>query len=389
MKTTDLISFRSLNCGPARNCRKQAVSLLKSFDQSPLGRWRPEDGDRSRDIVRDIQGKGKHVFVCSAGGSAAPTKILKSFFSIKGDFPFLLNEVTESRIDFLKSLDRDVLRQSHWLFISKSGQTASALFYIQTLRSLALRKKIPLKDRITCLTARPSSPLVQLLRVNERRVFQLNTSSPGRFSFFTLGGLVQGGLLGLDPLELGQGLKQSRDFHSLSTKILSCILLQFQRGDGICFFSRSHSRFRELSLWWEDCWSESLFKHSGDFPVHPLRACSLSEMGHTYLEELFCPARPGWVWNLNSAPLRADMKNWGLAERRAMEALMAKERRPFLSLSLERVHPLSAGLLMTLLFQVLYGLGLWLKADFYKQPFVDKYKKRLWKCYRGKNDRKA
>ena len=371
-----MIHIDSLNCDGFQGCKKPSISFIRLFDKSPLGEWDEKNIKQSQTIVREIQQNGKHIFVCAAGGSGAPTEVFRDMFSPRESgpsVPTLFSSVTEDRLNFLQSLDRDVLKNSHWLFISKSGQTAESLFYAQTLQKLGLKKKIPLQDRITCLTGSPLSPLVEKLGVEESRVFQLKHSLPGRFSFFTLGGLVQSGLLGVDPSDLRDGFKNSKD--SLAVNILAHLMFQFHEKGGKCFFSYSHSRFRALSLWWERSWSESLFKKEAVLPVPSLSSHSLSEMYHAYLEELF--SHQGWMWDLDLQSHDKDIKTWKGKQAEAFRRLAAKEGCPLLSLSLKNLTAREAGALIGLLFKTLHGLGEWLKVTLYNQPFVDQYKKEF------------
>lgn len=369
-----MILIDSFNCDGLQAYKKPAASFIRLFDKSPLGKWDKGNIKKSRTIVDEIQKSGKHLFVCAAGGSGSPLEVFGDLFPRKKPNcspPVLLNSVTEERLKYLQSLDQDIVKDSHWLFISKSGQTAESLFYTQILEQIGLKKKISLKGKVTCLTCNPSSPLVEKLGIEENRIFQLEDSLPGRFSFFTLGGLVQSGLLGIDLLDLQKGFENSED--SLAADILSHLMLQFHKKRGKCFFSYSHSRFRNLSLWWERSWSESLFKEGSVLPVPSLNSYSFSEMCHAYLEELF--SDKGWMWNLSLRSADREIKVWNQNQIEVFRRMAAKEECPFLSLSLENLTAGEAGNLIAVLFKVIHGLGEWLKVTLYSQPYVDQYKK--------------
>lgn len=369
-----MIRIDSFNCEGFQSYKKPSASLIQLFSKSPLGKWDEKNVKKSQKIVREIQKNGKHIFVCAAGGSGASTEVFKDLFpeKISHSFsPLLLGSVTEDRLNFLQSLDRDVVKDSHWLFISKSGQTAESLFYAQVLKQLGLKKKTSLKDKVTCLTSSPSSPLVKKLNIGKTCIFKLGDSLPGRFSFFTLGGLVQSGLLGVNPLDLQKGFKNSKD--SLAEEILSHLMFQFQKRKGKCFFSYSHSRFRNLALWLERSWSESLFKQEAALPIPSLSSHSFSEMGHAYLEELF--SHKDWMWDLSLQSINKEIKAWDQNQADAFRRLAEKEGCPLLSLSLKNLTASEAGALIAVLFKMLHGLGEWLKVALYNQPFVDQYKK--------------
>ena len=369
--------FNSLHCEETGSYKESAASFIQRFEDSLLGKWDEKDGKQSQKIVHDIQKNSKYVFVCVAGGSSAPLKVLKNLFSKGETFPFLLSSVTEDRLDFLQSLDREVWDRSHWLFISKSGKTAEGLFYARTLQELGLKKKVSLKGKITCLTGDPSSPLVKRLGIREGEIFKLNSSLPGRFSFFTLSGLVQGGLLGFSPLDLMAGLKNSRDFYSVSTDILAHLMLQFKKERQKGFFSYTEPSLRELSLWWGRSWSESLFKGKSALPIPSLRVCSFSEICHGYLEELFCSGEKGWMWSLGLESLKKDIREWNVCQAHTFQTVLEEKKYPLLSLSLKDLTPYEAGALITVLLQVIHGLGQWLQVAVYEQPFVDQYKREL------------
>ncbi|MCY4512121.1 MAG: hypothetical protein OXB86_00365 [Bdellovibrionales bacterium] len=370
-----MILINSLNCDGLQGYKKPAASLIQLFDKSPLGHWDAENIAKSQKIVREVQESGKHIFVCAAGGSGAPTEVFRELFPRKESdhsFTTLLSSVTEDRLNFLYSLDRDVLQNSHWLFISKSGQTAESLFYAQVLQNLSSRKKVSLEGKVTCLTCNPSSLLVKRLGVGGDRIFQLNDSLPGRFSFFTLGGLVQTGLLGINSFDLQKGFENSNN--SLAVDILSHFMLQYHERREKCFFSYSHPRFRNLSLWWERSWSESLFKEGAVLPIPSLNSHSSSEMCHAYLEELF--SDKGWMWDLSlQSTASQEIKAWNQRQTEAFRYMAEKEGCPLLSLTLEDLTVCEVGNLMSIFFKVLHGLGEWLKVALYSQPFVDQYKK--------------
>ena len=369
-----MIRIDSFNCEGFQGYKKPSASLIQLFNKSPLGKWDEKSIKKSKKIVREIRKNGKHIFVCAAGGSGAPTEVFGDLFPgqvLDNSSPSLLSSVTEDCLNFLQSLDRDLIKDSHWLFISKSGKTAESLFYAQVLQKLGLKKKLSLKDKVTCLTSNPSSPLVKKLDIRETRIFALGDSLPGRFSFFNLGGLVQSGLLGINPLDLQKGFENSKD--SLAEDVLSHLMFQFHERKGKCFFSFSHSRFRNLALWWERSWSESLFKQKAVLPIPSLSSHSFSEMGHAYLEELF--SHKGWLWDLSLQSTDKEIKAWDQSQADAFRRLAEKEGCPLLSLSLKNLTASEAGALIAVLFKVLHGLGEWLKVALYNQPFVDQYKR--------------
>ena len=388
--------------------RKQAKKALKGFSASLFAAGAAGESSLrdSKALAGKIRASGEKIFICAFGGSISPAKILKSFFPLKSPSVAIIDIIQEGVLEELRSLSKKSLQSSHWVFISKSGSAPEILFYINFLRALYREKKLPLKGRLSALTARSKSPLADWTSKEKGAVFFSRSPLPGRFSFFAFSGLLQSWLCGLKPAGFEAVSKRSAKASLMAEKALAFILSQMDGGRGGGFFCSPDSKAAALGDWWQKAWSESLFKKGASMPPAPLRQCSLSDLRHAFLEELIAGEGKYWLWSISerqsgsisehqsggisehqsgsiSEPSAGglqkgcpSLKSFRDRQQKALRSLLAKQNRPCMSFALANWEMPSVENLIFILFQILYGAGNWIGSDIYSQPWVD--------CYKGK-----
>lgn len=361
--------------------------FLKSFQKSPLYNCSEEALQKALQMARDLKKNKGPLFIFAIGGMGASGKIAGSFSPRKKVFH--VNSLDEENFYILNSLTKEQLKEACWVFISKSGQTAENIFYIQWIKKLYIQNKLkPKKGQIQLLTQKKESTLGAAVKKLNGTLFQLETNLPGRFSFFTESGLLQAHLTGLNVKQFREGFIKGRELPNETIKVFTFFLKFLKEKGGECFLF-SDSSLLPLIQWFEVSWAESLFKRK---QIPSVRSSLFSSLCHGQLEEIAVKGKAAFVLGLNHLPATENsspvtdnnrlifkkLNQCQLERKRVLKILLKKKEVPFLFLNFTMNRSFLMGYLIALFFQIIYGAGNHLKVDIYTQPQVDSYKKLFY-----------
>ena len=354
------LSFYSAPIKAELKKKQKIVNDLKKFHKTGLSETSEEQLQQSVELYQQISSSRSQVFIFAFGGIGAGFKIAQSFFSLKNKKALWVDSLDLAFKQKISNLNQKELRSSHFVFISKSGQTSEILFYKKLVDRIYSKNKISLKNKLTILTQDSNSPLRLWGKRNRAHLVFLEDSLPGRFSFFSLSGYFQFLACGLkiSPRALAQTSLPSGVFDFLT------VLLERQE-IWLCFFQ---PELNKLSHWLEITWSESLFKENMKNQPPILRAVSWPDLRHGFIEELIAKKKQVYFWGLDLKTIKRD------PAKDKLKGLLRSKKIPYLFLTAKK-DLTDFFDLVRFFYKVLFLAGEFSKVDVKTQPWVDDFKK--------------
>ena len=353
------LSFYSSHVSVGSAKKQWLADSLKKFQTCVLSDISIGKLQQSNQLYRELITSNSRLILFVFGGMGASSQLGQSFCSIKNKKVLLVDSMDKAFKQTISNLTREELKSSHFIFISKSGQTSEILFYKNLVKQLYSKKKMSLKKRVTILTQNMSSPLLLWGQRESFNIFFLEDSLPGRFSFFNLSGLFQFQACGLKV--------RPRLLHSVSVppEIFEFLFSQFNRKEVFfCFFQ---PELKALSRWLEISWSESLFKEEMKEQAPILRAFDFPSLRHGFIEELIAKKKQVCFWGL-------DLKKEDRSKK-SLQTLLTSKRIPYLFLEVEK-NALSLFQLILIFYKVLFLAGEFAGVNIKAQAWVDYLKKQ-------------
>ena len=354
------LSFYSYSIKKDSQSKQWITKALKKFDKTDLSKLSTEQVQQSVELYKKIFSSKQQVFIFAFGGIGACFKTAQSFFALKNKKALLIDALDSFFIEKISRLSQKELCFSHFVFISKSGQTSEILFYKRLLKRLYSKNKMSLKNKLTIFTQKQDSPLILWGKKEQAFCVFLEDSLPGRFSFFSLSGCFQLQACGLKikPSALSSFFIDPR-FFDFFKACLSKKEIYF------CFFKEE---LNEISRWLERSWSESLFKESMKKKAPALRLISWPDLRHAFIEELIAKKEQVCFFGLDFKANKADPSKESLKE------LLKLKKTASLFIEIDK-NLSSFFELIFLFYKSLFLAGEFSKVDIKKQHWVDYFKK--------------
>ena len=339
-------------------------SSLKKFSVSPLSQISQKDLQLAKEIWTAIKKHHSKIFIFSFGGTGSSAKIVNSFFPLKNQNVYLIDSISEEFLTLFSSLTKIELKSCHLIFISKNGQTKELLFYKDFLKKIYLKKNLSLKKKITILTQSENSPLMKWVKKEEGSVVLFKNPLPGRFSFFTLSGLLQS-----QAYNYNFSVKMTK-YSPVTVKALEFLVHQCDKVKEI-FFCPFHPQLQEISHWLELSWSESLFKQNAEKQVPVLRNVSLTDLCHGCIEELVAKKDQVCFWALDVK----SGQDFNFLHKKRIKKLLTDQDIPYLFMNVSLNNKNFLAELMVDFYKILFCVGDFAKSDIYIQNWVDYFKR--------------
>ena len=242
-----------------------------------------EGGDLgpARDIAEQLAKNATDLIVLGIGGSSlgAQTLAQLAFWGT----PAYVPRPGGPRIHIVDSIDSAVfrkllqnvdLRTTRFFVVSKSGSTAEPL--MQTLVAIQALEEAGggkyLKHHFAGVTEDRPNPLRTILSDMGAPILPHDPDLDGRYSVFSVVGLVPAMLMGLDPLALRQGgaemlaAAMKGDVPAVEGAALSVAASDAGLNQSVMWVYRD--RLARLPKWWRQLWAESLGKNGkGTTPI--------------------------------------------------------------------------------------------------------------------------
>ena len=353
------LDFLSSSFGVTDKDKQWIKDSLKKFKKNPLSQVSTEQLRRSEQLYKTVKASHSQVFIFAFGGIGASFRICQSFFFAKNKKTILVDSLHSDCKNLFSKMTKTEMSKAHFVFISKSGQTAEILFYKNLIQKLYSKNKISLKNKVTILTQNLKSPLLSWGERLSTSIVFLEDSLPGRFAFFNLSGLFQFQAFGLKISP-----KLSKPVFAPS-HLLEFFVSQFKKRE--FFLCSFQPELNLISSWLELSWSESLFKENMKRQAPILRAISYSDLQHGFIEELVAKQSQICFWALN-------LKSFSNRNHQ-MKSLLESKKIPYLIINVEKKF-LSLFELIMAFYQILFLAGELSGVDIRTQPWVDYLKSK-------------
>jgi len=204
----------------------------------------------------------KYIVVVGIGGSSLGARAIYDFLltsnSYKKELLFL---ETVDPLQLNHQLSQIDLKDSHFVIISKSGQTIETVSIFKYLNSL-----IDIDKSNCTIISASGSNLSNFARANKVKSFVIDDSLSGRFSAFSVVGLVPLAMVGIDIDNLLNGCKRvmdsffaKKEYYSPVIRKARFIVENKNRFNINAIFSYSSS-LESFNKWYTQLWAESLGK---------------------------------------------------------------------------------------------------------------------------------
>ncbi len=191
-----------------------------------------------------------------------------------------LHSAKQSGIWFFDNLDNNEYlefkqAQPNWqsvgfLLISKSGNTLETVVHTERIVGDLKKQNLKLNQHLFVITEDKTSPLKKFAQQNDLLQAPVPLNVGGRFSVLSCVGLVPIALMGIDLKQLRFGATAATKSLDLVAEMATQMTDSFYRNESVTYFWFYSSKLRQLGMWLQQLWAESLGKKSdrvGNMPV--------------------------------------------------------------------------------------------------------------------------
>ncbi len=197
------------------------------------------------------------LVVLGIGGSCLGAKAAYDFILPKKDVLFLDNV---DGFGFEKAIGQLNLRKSHFLVISKSGETFETLFQLAHIMQVLSKKKLKFRNHISAISEDNQGKLRQIVKEHDLSFLSMPKDVGGRFSVLSSVGLAPLVWAGVDGKKLLEGARFAAGQDELIAAVTRFYAESFVRGEWVTIFWNYAEGLKTFGLWIEQLWAESLGK---------------------------------------------------------------------------------------------------------------------------------
>jgi len=219
-----------------------------------------QDSTEIKTYAKKIQ--QKHIVVLGTGGSSLGARAIYEFLLPSNNYSKdLLFLETVDPLKINQSLKKVDLKNTHFVIISKSGNTIETISLLKYLDSL-----VAFEQHNATIVSEADSQLSQFAKENNIRSFQLDKNIGGRFSVFSVAGLLPLAMVGVDIENLLNGCKRvfnsffdQGSYYKPIIRKARFLVENKSRFNVNVIFSYSSS-LESFNKWYVQLWAESLGK---------------------------------------------------------------------------------------------------------------------------------
>ena len=238
--------------------------------------------------------KFENVLFLGTGGSSLGGKTLVSlmdniFINATRPRVFFVENVDSSSIHgLLQNID---LRKSACVVTSKSGETIETIAQFFFVFNEFKKKKISIKKKFFVITEDKQSTLKEIQESKRLNFYPHPTDIGGRYSVFSIVGLIPAITNGFDIKSFCNGgkhflkeIETEKNFDYYFTPISNLIDLQ-KKGVNMSIIMPYHDSLNNLSFWYRQLWAESIGKEGrGITPLNALGTVDQHSQLQLYLD---------------------------------------------------------------------------------------------------------
>lgn len=279
--------------------RKTHQNLKKAYEKNALPilkvPYLQDDIEPLKDLALRIQDDFTNVVILGTGGSSLGGQALTA----------LAPRQKAERIHFLDNIDPKTfsnriknlnLKETFFIVISKSGNTAETVIqFLSTLQKMKTEiDPSSIQNHFTVITEAKKSSLRKLAEHYKIPIIDHPEKVGGRFSVFSVVGLLPAMIAGLDPFEIREGatrildrLLSTDETENFAPAIGAALsyLLEKEKGKTMSVMMPYMDGLNFFSFWYRQLWAESLGKKGkGTTPINALGAVDQHSQLQLYLD---------------------------------------------------------------------------------------------------------
>lgn len=204
----------------------------------------------------------KHIVIIGIGGSSLGARAIYEFLVPSNNYTQSLHFLeTTDPLEINHTLNSINLNHSHFVIISKSGTTIETISIFKYIASL-----IKIDARNSTVISEKESQLAHYANSNHIKLFTLDHNIGGRFSVFSVVGLVPLAMIGIDIDNLLNGCKKVHESFFSQTEYYGPIiekarfLVENKNRFNINVLFSYSSSLESFNKWYIQLWGESLGK---------------------------------------------------------------------------------------------------------------------------------
>ncbi|MBU6140829.1 MAG: glucose-6-phosphate isomerase [Proteobacteria bacterium] len=290
--THTLFSQRFKNISPNKKiqalCKKSADLLRKKIKASELAAIEIISSNRDLKEFENFAKKisdYKKILILGVGGSSLGGKTLSALKS-------------QEKVEFIESIDPATLqnclskldfKNTFFLVISKSGETIETICQTLILLDELQRQKIKnFAKQFLFVTESEKNSLAKIAKKIGAEITPHSDKIGGRYSCFSIVGLLPAMLVGLDAKKIRGGAKKVlQDFLSGEEISNSCAiqLTAFEQGFNSNVVMPYIDQLKNFTDWYRQLWAESLGKNGfGSTPINSMGTVDQHSQLQLYLD---------------------------------------------------------------------------------------------------------
>lgn len=327
----------------------------------------------------------EHILILGTGGSSLGGQALTALSTQRKPQLHFLDNIDPFTFDAL--FNKIDLKTTGVLAISKSGSTVETL--LQLLTCYERFAKLGLKDHFMVITEPTDNPLRKLAHHQAWPCYDHPTTVGGRYSCFSIVGLLPALLAGLDVIAFRKGALDVLNQHLVeeSPPALKGAALAVHLGKPLSVMLPYADQLQLFSLWYCQLWAESLGKESkGTTPIAALGTVDQHSQLQLYLDgpkdKFLTMIAPQWKGKGNKINLSLlpeftgkTMGDLFAAEQKATYETLLRHKCPTRLITIEHINEKTlGGLMMHFMIETILTSYL-LNVNAFDQPAVEEGKR--------------
>ncbi len=212
------------------------------------------------EVGQTLASQAKTLCLVGFGGSSLGVKALYSAINFKKKDHKILFFDNIDAFDIEQKINSLDLKDCHWLFITKSGETAEVQAVINYVSQIYSQSQLSLAKISTVITTLNNNTIHSWAQENKVPSYSLPEDVGGRFCIFTSCGLIPMAFMGADLVQFKHGAYWAKEQPQLVSQLCNELLSSFQRDEWIHLYWSYSESFLSFGLWLQQLWMESLGK---------------------------------------------------------------------------------------------------------------------------------
>ena len=323
-----------------------------------------------------LRKKYKSLAVVGMGGSILGAKMLISAYYDKVDREIVFFDSFEDA-QKIKTIDSD----THWLFISKSGETVEVLTMLKLVEKHLLGRGMQLSDHCTVITAGSENTLYKWAIDCGVQIVDIPSGISGRFSVLSAVGMLPCAFSGLQISKIHSEAMVGLSDKKIIVRLVSEALQSFKMSEWILVFWIYSGKFLNFGYWLSQLWSESLGKAVTRKGLEAPRVSTPMVLDgvkeqHAMLQQIIEGSRDKFIWLIRPSAGALGIENLDRVLHAQYESVYkVLEENKISHLRLGGNLPL--GRLVVVMQLVIVVMGRFLDIDIFSQPGVERVKQKV------------